>query len=1131
MNLTPVPLKQYHIFLASPSDVNDERKLVRQFFERYNRHTAQLWGVRFEVIDWENFATVGIGRVQELITKQTLQRFKDSLALVIGIMGQRFGSPTGKADSGTEEEFEWAFENNRQYGSPEIKWFFKRIERFEAPPDPDEIAEALKQWERVRAFRAKFENEIYSLLYDAGNFRDVFESDLSRWLADRARPWIPELSPRGITGMPTQTAPNEYYEILERDFHRLDIAGIDNDRAFEIPLSEIYVRLRVIFDEDSQTATDEIQDASAIDIQTALLRFAKLVIVGDPGSGKSTFLKYVALMIARANLTNNPGLALEKLCIEEPLPIPIFISCWDLSDFLKTKNEISLEILLEFLSQRLASAEFELSTTSLQTLLNDGNCCLLFDGLDEVPTDAGRAAVSRLLEECLKRYPKNRFVVTSRVRAYTGDTILKGGFARCDIQPFNALDRAQFLTNWVSLLFKTLPEHVAIENSDANREFSSITEGIEKNDRIRSLAVNPLLLTVIAIVHWNRKRLPEQRVDLYSECVDVLLGQRKEAEHTQLSRKIGFLDERDEENRIEERAWIRKRFGEIALHILSAQGNRDEASKADIVKLLMPRFAGRGSGENQDSAELRATIFLERQELRSGLLVSRREHTYRFVHLTFQEYLAAWHLSNQESVQAFSLIEPRLRHQRWFETLQLLGGEWAKQSDEKLDSYVQWLLSHQGNSVRERAPVVALCANIVKDTNGVTEMTPLTKRRFKKAVEATLDAFRPNSGIPALNQLEILEALGQLGASVKPHLIEATKSGLYQVRRRAIEMLLPHLSDDELFAMDHILRDRSKEPIKTFLLSLLARDAARTANWLLHIKSFGEKATEAFTEVRGDFENNLSPDVYREIVTTVFERGHSYYSSYRYSARAFLLDDLSDETATRKAVESDREVGVRIFALSAIAETLTREPSTLALIKTRTTADETAAVRINGIDLLLMHFKEDSGLWQFIHALAMNDKDWSVRLHAMQMLVKFREDDSETWSIVRRSASKVNEWYESIPALEILVKKGTLDRDILGYIRALTVEEQSEWIRKQAFSRLVLATFKDVTDWRLLTDGYSGLDVTRLVTNARVSQLSQAMKVGREEIKVKYEDIKQRIHSQFGLTLQLEWEALKTTET
>ena len=59
--------------------------------------------------------------------------------------------------------------------------------------------------------------------------------------------------------------------------------------------------------------------------------------------------------------------------------------------------------------------------------------------------------------------------------------------------------------------------------------------------------------------------------------------------------------------------------------------------------------------------------------------------------------------------------------------------------------------------------------------------------------------------MPDKTQLEILEALGQLGAAVKEHLIDATKSGLYAVRRRAIEMLLPHLSDDDLFGLDHIL--------------------------------------------------------------------------------------------------------------------------------------------------------------------------------------------------------------------------------------------------------------------------------------------------------------------------------------
>src|ERR1041384_578829 len=99
MPLSAKAIDQYHVFLASPADVGAERQHVRRFFDSYNRHTAQLWGVRFEVVDWENYATIGVGQPQELITQQTLQRFKNSLALVIGIMAQRFGSPTGKAES------------------------------------------------------------------------------------------------------------------------------------------------------------------------------------------------------------------------------------------------------------------------------------------------------------------------------------------------------------------------------------------------------------------------------------------------------------------------------------------------------------------------------------------------------------------------------------------------------------------------------------------------------------------------------------------------------------------------------------------------------------------------------------------------------------------------------------------------------------------------------------------------------------------------------------------------------------------------------------------------------------------------------------------------------------------------
>lgn len=965
--LQPATIRQYYVFLASPGDVSAERESVRRYFDRYNRQTAQLWNVRFQVIDWENYATVGVGRPQELVTSQTLERFKDSLALVIGLMSQRFGSPTGKAESGTREEFDWALSSHKASGFPEIKWFFKRIEQFSAPTSPEEILSALDQWKKVCEFRNHLKKSgiFFSEYPDSTSFSSVFENDLGVWLASPERPWVPARATTTHIEKPKLSAPLSYYQCLERAFYRLDIAGIDNDRSFEIPLSEIYVRLRVLFEEDASPAQSNLVDTGPIEIQTALLKFRKLVIVGDPGSGKSTFLKYIALALAQAATQANPSIALDKLCIQEPLPIPIFISCWDLSDYLSLRKEVSLNTLCDFLAERLNTAGFSLTSTDIAQLLATGSCCLLFDGLDEVPTDGGRSAVSRLLEDCVKKHSENRFVVTSRVRAYTGDAILKGEFTRCDILPFNESDRAQFLCNWISLLFKVSRQTVVQQDTEANREFVGLTREIESNDRIRPLAVNPLLLTVIAIVHWNRKRLPEQRVVLYDECVDVLLGQRKEAELIQLNRKTNLPDAGQEQKKHEERAWIRKRFAEIALFILSGSDNRDEVTKADIVNLLAPRFIDQGA-TNREQAEIRASLFLARQELKSGLLVSRRELSYRFVHLTFQEYLAAWHLSNRDFDEVAPLLERNIRQQRWFETFQLLGGEWAKQSDEKLDRYLSWLLSLQGESVFERAPVIALCANIVRDITGVAELRPETRKTFLESVEGTLDAFRADSGIPALTQLEILEALGQIGAAVKPHLISATKSGLFQVRRRAIEMLLPHLDDAELFAMSHILSDRSKEPIKTYYYCMLSRSQPRFVEFLMGYRKWTQKATEAFSDITWKLKSTLNGEDFEKLLQHVFRYGNSYYTwSEDYCSRSVTFRFMKKSPAfVQEVAASDREAGVRMTALMTLVTDAPKDPHTWRILTEQITNESTPhLVRTFAIPLLAKHRADDPATW------------------------------------------------------------------------------------------------------------------------------------------------------------------------
>jgi hypothetical protein len=148
--LSPQKVDEYHVFIASPDDMEQERREIHSFLEQYNRTTAHRWGVRFVVIDAETYATTGIGEPRQLITSQTLDEYRSSLVLVIGVIGQRFGQQTG-----TEEEFDWALEQYRQTGFPEIKWFFRKIDEFKAPSDIARIAEALTQWEKVLTFRAR----------------------------------------------------------------------------------------------------------------------------------------------------------------------------------------------------------------------------------------------------------------------------------------------------------------------------------------------------------------------------------------------------------------------------------------------------------------------------------------------------------------------------------------------------------------------------------------------------------------------------------------------------------------------------------------------------------------------------------------------------------------------------------------------------------------------------------------------------------------------------------------------------------------------------------------------------------------------------------------------------------------
>jgi len=211
----PARVDVFHVFLSSPGDMEYEREAVRQFFNSLNQAIAGPFNLRFDVIDWENCTTIGYQNAQELITEQTLKRFRKSLTLVIGLMGQRFGTPTGHFESGTQAEFEWAGAHRKRHGHPEIKWFFRRVDKIVIPAEKDrDIREAVNQWKKVKRFRKEYAG-YYKEFPDSASFPDVLREDLLRWFTS----WI-EKTRGNEAGKSSEAAPLDVPDFLDNRLSR-----------------------------------------------------------------------------------------------------------------------------------------------------------------------------------------------------------------------------------------------------------------------------------------------------------------------------------------------------------------------------------------------------------------------------------------------------------------------------------------------------------------------------------------------------------------------------------------------------------------------------------------------------------------------------------------------------------------------------------------------------------------------------------------------------------------------------------------------------------------------------------------------------------------------------------------------
>ena len=147
-----------------------------------------------------------------------------------------------------------------------------------------------------------------------------------------------------------------------------------------------------------------------------------------------------------------------------------------------------------------------------ESQLNKGKCIVLFDGLDEVADPEMYASVEGWLEQQMRTYYKNQFIITSRPRV-SAQRI--ADVHRLIIHPFRQQQISQFVENWcIANAVAEARRDTVVIRAEATKDARDLLERVSASRELNQLAVNPLLLTMMATIHRFRGKLPERQIEL-----------------------------------------------------------------------------------------------------------------------------------------------------------------------------------------------------------------------------------------------------------------------------------------------------------------------------------------------------------------------------------------------------------------------------------------------------------------------------------------------------------------------------------------------------------------------------------------------------------------------------------------
>jgi hypothetical protein len=459
-------------------------------------------------------------------------------------------------------------------------------------------------------------------------------------------------------GLPSTDVPDEVRKYQEALYSRRSQASADEAEPTR-PEPELIER-------ETGAESDEVLLSSNPELILDLLaREPTQVILGGPGSGKTTILYYAMLRICQ------PGAALQALPVHlRHQPIPFLI---ELRKYVLRKVPDFVTYIVEN-SGTYYDAALERNDV-VSALDQNGQALVFFDGLDEIFDPDERIRVIEQFDTFVRRYPNSRVVVTSRIAGYKKTRLSLDSFDHYTLLPLTLAQIRHFADSWYRYYTQEGTERTA----------QGLIQRITESPRLLDLAGNPLLLTMMAVIYKDRD-LPNERWKLYQRCAETMLedwelGKGIEVQDFKLSVLV----------RTAQKSEILQR---VAMYMLehSQQGVELNAIASRPLSEIVAGYIVERYDRPRGEAEAFTVDILNHIMEHTYLLAAIGEGVFGFVHRTFMEYFAACHCQAQFNARKSDFT--------WL-TRKIFGAHWRESEWEEVLLLLIAMLHDQGTPIHE----------------------------------------------------------------------------------------------------------------------------------------------------------------------------------------------------------------------------------------------------------------------------------------------------------------------------------------------------------------------------------------------------------------------------------------------